>query len=116
MRCCWPTFLYKSNHDLTTKYKDSIIFSIYPFWFSNAFFKKIIIFLDDEDDEIDAAKVGTKTGQNTTTTTTNKQNTVLEAAAAAVAEVAAEDEDGSEPESEWEYFYEDAELKKPDGT
>ena len=71
------------------------------------------IFLDDEDDEIDAAKVGTKTGQNTTT---NKQNTVLEAAAAAVAEVAAEDEDGSEPESEWEYFYEDAELKKPDGT
>ena len=71
------------------------------------------IFLDDEDDEIDAAKVGTKTGQNTTTT--NKQNTVLEAAAA-VAEVAAEDEDGSEPESEWEYFYEDAELKKPDGT
>jgi hypothetical protein len=58
------------------------------------------------------AKVGTKTGQNTTTT--NKQNTVLEAAAA-VAEVA-EDDDGSEPESEWEYFYEDAELKKPDGT
>merc|ERR1719464_1527625 len=65
---------------------------------------------DDDDDESEAAKVGTKTGQNTTT---NKQNTVLEAAAA-VAEVAAEDEDGSEPESEWEYFYEDAELKKTD--
>ena len=97
LRKNWPVSCFSSLLDTIKK---------------NLYFNYFIFFSDDDDDEIDAAKVGTKTGQNTTT---NKQNTVLEAAAA-VAEVAAEDEDGSEPESEWEYFYEDAELKKPDGT